>query len=196
MPRRPATHKALMLPPGFNARKAASPWGTATAAAEAGQAPGTLFYAPFGCLLEAALTLEPDRPVDDETMLRIATVAVTNALLAIVPPETTVVPVAASVVALNRGEVATSTIARGPALGDGVPSWLVLGLTVRMALQLEAPGETPWLTDLAEEGIDVPGSDLLEAICRHLLSLLDLWRAEDVPGIARAWRDSGAMQLA
>ncbi len=189
MPCRPDTHKALMLPPGFTAREADAPWQTAKVAAEAGEAPGTLFYGPIGRLLEAALLLEPDRPVDDETILRIATLAVANALVAIVPPEMTVTPGDTGVVAVNGGEVAVVTTARGLAMADGVPTWLVVGLTLRMALQLEAPGETPWLTDLAEEGIDVAGADLLEAICKHLLSLIDLWSAEDAPGITRAWQE-------
>jgi hypothetical protein len=188
MPCPPATHKALMLPPGFTARETKAPWQAAIAAAEASEPPGTLFYAPVGHLLEAALLLEPDRPVDDETILRIGTLAVTNALLAIVPPEMTVAPVASGVT-VNDGEVAVVAIARGPALADGVPAWLVVGLTLRLALQLEAPGETPWLTDLAEEGIEVEGAELLEGICKHLLSLIDLWSAEDAPGIARAWRE-------
>ena len=196
MPRCPVTHKVLRLPPGFNAREAHEPWRAAIAAAGAGQAPCTLFHAPIGRLLEAALILEPERPVDDETILRIGALAVANALIATVHPETAVTPLAGGVVALNYGEVATVKVARGPALADDIPSWLVLGLTIRMTLQLEAPGETHWITDLAEEGIDVEGADLLEAICKHLLSLIDLWSAEDAVGVARAWRDAGAAQPA
>ena len=196
MLRLPTTHKALGLPPGFSAREDDAPWSAAIAAAEAGQAPGTLVHAPIAHTLEAAVILAPDRPVEDDIVLRLATLAVRNALLAVVPPETAVTALATGTVTLNCGEVASSRVARGPALPDGVPSWIVLGLTVRMALKLEAPGETPWMTDLAEEGIDVSGPELLGAICRHLLSLIDLWSAKDAPGITSAWRDALAMQPA
>ena len=190
------SHKALALPPGFAARAADVPWPTAIAEAEAGEAPGTLVHAPVGELLDAALILAPDRPVADELALRLATLAIRDALITIVPPETSVTVAAAGSVAIDRGEVATARLARGPALEDGVPSWLVLGFTVRLALRLEAPGLTPWLTDLAEEGVEVSGDALLELICRHLLAQIDAWHEEGEPGIARAWRNAGALQPA
>ena len=187
MPRDPDPHKVPLLPPGFSARRDAAPWTTALAAAEAGAAPGTLVHAMTGGLLEAALILTPDRPVDDGTVLRMAALAMIDTLVAIVAPETMVAAVSDGVVAVNRGEVATARIARGPALPDGGVAWLVLGLTIRVAVRLEAPGLTPWLTDLAEEGIDVDEAGLLESLCRHLLSQIDLWQAEGAAGIARAW---------
>ena len=187
MPRHPDRHKVL-LPPGFAAQQAAAPWTAALAAAAAGAAPGTVAHAMTGGVLEAALILTPDRPVDDRTVLRLATLAVMDALVALVPPKTMVASTAEGVVAVNRGEIATARTVRGQPLADGSVSWIVLGLTVRVAVQLAAPGLTPWLTDLAEEGIAVGEAELLGTLCRHLLSKIDLWQAEGAAGINLAWQ--------
>jgi biotin-(acetyl-CoA carboxylase) ligase len=184
--------KPTALPPGFTAHPCETPWQGALAAAAAGGNPGTLFHAPIGDRLEAALILTPDQPVSDATALQLATLAVRDALLAVVPPELPVTAGSAGTVALNGGEVARVTLARGPQGAGRIPDWLVLGVTIRLAFRLDAPGLSPWLTDLAEEGIDVSGADLLEGVCRHLLSLIDLWTAEGAAGIARAWRDAQA----
>lgn len=190
------SHKALSLPPMFTAQHATDPWQTALTGVEASPSPGLLIYAPISGLLDAALILTPDRPVEDEAVLRLATLAMMDSLVALVPPKATVAIVAAGVIALNQGEVATTRLARGPALADGVPAWFVLGFTVRLDLRLSAPGLTPWLSDLAEEGIEVSGTALLESMCRHLLAMIDLWQHEGEAGIDRAWRAAHAMQPA
>ena len=181
-------HKGLELPPGFMALPAEAAWTTALSEAAAGASPGTLVYALAGGVLEAAFILAPDRPVDDAIVLRLGTLAARDALVAAVNPETVVAIVADGLVSVNDGEVATTTLARGPALPDGAPAWLVLGCTIRVALQLESPGLTPWLTDLAEEGIEISAMDLLGSVCRHLLAAIDLWYDEGDPGIERVWR--------
>lgn len=196
MPPRSDSHKALSLPPLFTARQTTDPWEAALFDVEANPSPGLLIYAPFSGLLEAALILTPDRPVEDETVFRLATLAVMDSLVALVPPKATVSIVSAGIIAVNQGEVATTRLARGPALSDGVPAWFVLGFAVRLDLRLSAPGLTPWLSDLAEEGIDVSGATLLESMCRHLLAAIDLWEHEGAAGIDRAWRAAHAMQQA
>lgn len=180
---------ALSLPPAFVARKAVGPLRAALTAAQAGVPAGTLFHAPIDGLLEAALILTPDRPVDDETVLRLATLAAMQTLIAIVPPKTPVEATAPGMLTVDGGQVATITLARGPAQ-DG---WMVLGVTVRVDLRLAAPGLVPHLTDLAELGVEASGASVLEAFCRHLLAMIDLWQAEDAPGIAAAWRATHAL---
>jgi hypothetical protein len=194
MPSRPECHKALSLPSVFAARQADMPWPVALAEAEAGAPPGTLIHAPVTGVLEAALILAPDRPVSDETVLRLATLAVMRTLLTAVPPDARVAILAAGRIALNDGEVAAIALERGPQSDDGIADWLVLGFTLRLDLRLEAPGLTPWLTDLAEEGVEVSGVALLESLCRHLLSLIDLWHIDGEPGIARAWQAVHVLQ--
>jgi biotin-(acetyl-CoA carboxylase) ligase len=187
--------KALSLPPVFTAEPEASPWHAALAQA-ADRPPGTLFYAPVTGLLECALILTPDQPVDDATVRRLATLAVLDTLIALAPAKTTVSILPSGKIAVNDGEVATLAVQRGPALPDGIPSWLVLGVTVRLDLRLQAPGLTPWLTDLAEEGVETSGATVLESICRHLLAAIDLWQTEGAPGIAQAWRAAHSLQPA
>lgn len=197
MPLRPDTDKTVLLPPGFVARQAEAPWRMALAQALEDPLPGSLFYSIESGLLEAALILTPDRPVDNETGLRLATLAVRETIVAIVPPETTVAAPLADAVAVNHGRVATTAIACGPALADAIPAWLVLGFTLRLDMKLEAPGATPWLSDLAEEGIDVSGPTLLESLCRHLLSGIDIWLSDGTVGVSRAWdAAAGAAQPA
>lgn len=180
--------KALSLPPAFVAQPAAAPWQEALAQAAAGRPPGTVFYAPLNGFLDAAIILTPDQPVEDATVLRIGTLAVLDTLVALAPAKTTIAVPATGKIAINDGEVATLAVHRGPPLPDGIPSWLVLGCTVRLDLRLQAPGRTPWLTDLAEEGVEASGPAVLECICRHLLAAIDLWQTEGAPGLARAWR--------
>lgn len=189
---RSASHKALSLPPLFTARQAAQPWQAALADVAACPSPGLLIYAPISGLLEAAVVLTPDRPVDDETVLRLATLAVMDSVAALVPPKAMLAIVSTGVITLNQGEVAATRLARGPALADGVPAWFVLGFTVRLDLRLSAPGLTPWLSDLVEEGVEVSGPELLESMCRHLLAAIDLWQHEGEAGIDRAWRAAHA----
>jgi stage V sporulation protein SpoVS len=188
MPSEPGVHKPLVLPPGFNALPSPQPWQAALAAAAADAAPGTLLHAPLGGLLDAALILAPDRPLGDGTMLQLASMAVRDAVAAVIPPENTVTIAAPGVLAVNRGDVATIAVASGPVLPDGAPAWLVLGFTVRVALRLEAPGVTPWQTDLAEEGAETSAAALLEAICRHLLAGFDLLQDVGEAAVARAWQ--------
>jgi biotin-(acetyl-CoA carboxylase) ligase len=89
---------------------------------------------------------------------------------------------------VNQGEVATLRLARGTTAANAIPAWIVIGITVRVALNLPAPGLTPWQTDLAEEGAAISAAALLEGICRHLLAAIDLWNEHGAPGITRAWR--------
>jgi hypothetical protein len=169
--------KKLRLPPGFAAQYSGSPWAAAVAAADAGEAPGTLFYAVERGLLDAALILAPHRPVEDATVRGIGRQAMLDALAGLIPPGNSAVALTDETVAINGGAVGRVTIARGPAEADGTPVWLVLGFGVRLAVGLAAPGLTPWLTDLAEEGIEIAASALLESLCRHLLAGIDLWQA-------------------
>lgn len=172
------------MPPGFHARAAERPWETGLGGH---LDPGTVLHAPLGGLLDTAFVLAPAKPIDDQTMRFIATLALRSALLPPLPPGSAVSIRSDHKVAVNGGEVATARVARGPALRDGTPSWLVLGLTVRVALRLEAPGLTPGLTDLAEEGSAITSADLLEALCRHLLAAFDLWHESGAAGVAMVW---------
>ena len=183
----------LSLPTAFAAREAVAPRRAALADAQVGAPAGTLIHASIDGLLELALILTPDRAVDDETALRLATLAVMQTLLAIVPPKTPVAAPAPGVLAVDGGEVATVTLARGPALDGGIPAWFVLGVTVRLDLRMEEPGVTPHLTDLVELGIEASGAAVLESLCRHLLAMIDLWQTEGAPGIAAAWRTTCAL---
>jgi hypothetical protein len=194
MPVRPGDHKELVLPPGFCAVEIAQPWHAALHAA-ADTAPGTVMHAPLDGMLDAAIILTPDRPVQDQTVMQLGTLAVLDAIIAALPPKTTVAAGRAGTIAVNGGDVASIRMARGLPHPDGVPSWLVLGLTIRVALRLDAPGLTPWQTDLAEEGADITSAALLPDICRHLLGAIDLWLDAGAAGIERAWH-AAALQPA
>jgi biotin-(acetyl-CoA carboxylase) ligase len=180
-------HKLLGLPPGFRAVAAARPWDEAVRAA-ADLAPGTLLHGPLDGLLDAALLLAPDRPIDELTVLRFTTLAVREVIAAAMPPNSTVTIADEGTVAVNLGQVADIRVASGPRLVDAIPAWLILGLTIRVALRLPAPGLNPGVTDLAEEGADVSAGALLEQVCRHLLAAIDLWQDRGAAGIERAWR--------
>jgi biotin-(acetyl-CoA carboxylase) ligase len=185
--RKPTGRALAALPPGFTAYEVAQPW-KAALAAPADQQPGTVFHAPLGAMLDAAIILAPDPP-DAERVCRLATLAVRDAILAVVPPQ---IPVALTPggVAVNGGAVAGIRLAAGPALTDGAPAWLAVGVSVRVALALDAPGLTPGQTDLAEEGVETTAAALLDSLCRHLLAGIDLWLDQGAAGIDRAWREA------
>jgi hypothetical protein len=186
---RPITALRPTLPPGFHAVPTADPWGAALRSAAQGDrpegAPGTVLHAPLEARCHAAIQLAPDRPVADEAILHLAALALRDALSGLVPPEVSVELTLPRGVAVNGAEAGSLRVARGP---GAPPEWIVLEIDIAVALRDPDPGRSPWRTDLAEEGCGASATDVLEAICRQLLSWFDRWQEEGDAAIEAAWR--------
>ncbi len=182
-PRLPPVYQ-LHSTPGLN------PIEIAVKAAAAGGDEGSLYW-DSGCAdLRLALILHPDTPLAEALpLLTVASVGVGDALAALTPPQLPLAFAWPNRVLLNGGTVARLTITAdaGP-----TPAWLVLAINVDMAANWDddAPGARADVTNLAEEGADDIGQvELLEAICRHLLSWMARWQSEEgLTPILASWR--------
>lgn len=175
---------APVLPPGFRARPGgADPWGAALAAASSGGEAGTVFWSGADGHCRAALVFEPDRPLGPTVVGDLGLLALFDALAALAPPQRPITVAPPDRLLLNGGEVATVRSAQGPGL---LPDWAVLGLDVAIAASQAEPGMTPDRTCLQEEGFGpLTPEEVLEQVCRYLLSWVDAWQDEGTAGLAR-----------
>ncbi len=181
----PAT--APSLPPAFHAVQVADPWEAGLHAAAQGEEPGAVLHAPLGACCRAALILAPDRAVADELVLRLAGLALYDALSSLLPPGIPVVPALRSI-GVNGARAASMRVARPPDSTTATPDWLLLGFEVAVALRDPEPGRTPWRTDLAEEGSEASATQVLEVACRYLLVWFNRWHEDGDTAVGAAWR--------
>lgn len=141
--------------------------------------------------LEAAVVLEPDRPLRAaRPAILAAASALAESLAAFAPPE---IPVAVrwpASVAVNLAEAATLRLAAPEGVGEReVPGWLAVGVEVRLAFPPgRDPGLVPHLTSLEEEGFGtLAADDLLAAWARHLMGALYDWTADGMPALAERY---------
>jgi hypothetical protein len=194
----PGTMDQLTLPPVFRALAVREDaFGAARASAVAGGEAGTLVVAadaaePSPTLLDLAVVLEPDRPAADcFAALPIAMLAMADALSALGPPLKTVGFDWPDRLVLDGAEVGAAQLALPPPSGEAVPTWLVVGLQLRMRLDSDAaePGRTPDRTALHEEGFgDVTAPEIVEAFARHLLHWVNRWQEEGLAPATRHYR--------
>ena len=148
----------------------------------AGHGAGTLAWVSAYARAEAAVVLEPERPLG---AARLALLAAGNALVdalgVLGPPE---VPLAwrwPGTLLVNGGACGRLRLAAPPGVAAAaVPDWLVVGFEVVLALPPgPEPGRDPGRTGLEEEGFaGIAAAALTEAWARHLMSGLDRWEAE------------------
>lgn len=172
----------------------ADPWEAGLHAAAQGGEPGAVLHAPLGACCHAALILAPDRAVTDELVLRIAGLALHDALSSLLPPGIPVAPALRSI-GVNGAQAASMRLARAPDSPAETPDWLLLGFEVAVALRDPEPGRTPWRTDLAEEGSEASATQVLEVACRYLQVWINRWHEDGDAAIEAAWRHASG-QLA
>jgi biotin-(acetyl-CoA carboxylase) ligase len=184
-----------LLPPVYDLRltPGADPTAAALTAAAAGDEEGALFWNSDYADLRCALLLTPEAPLMESLdLLTVAAVGVGDALTALAPPQIAVTFAWPNRILLNGGTVGRLTIAAEEVDQAQTPRWLVLSVAIDMTTDWEddAPGIKADVTNLAEEGAgDIGQVELLEAICRHLLSWMARWQSEEGVAPARSsWR--------
>ena len=149
---------------------------------------GTLAWVRSAGRIEAAVVLEPDRPLAAARgALFAAASALGDALAAFGPPEVPLTFRWPNLVFVNGGQVGQARIAwpEGTA-EDAVPDWLVVAVEARVSFPRGwEPGHGLAQTALAEEGWDVEEAtvpELTAAWARHLMAGLAEWQRTDPTG--------------
>ncbi|MCW8087965.1 biotin/lipoate--protein ligase family protein [Sabulicella glaciei] len=142
---------------------------------------GTLCWVGSAQRAEAAVVLEPDRPLG---LARIAFLtgcnALADAVCAIAPPELPVRWRWPGTLTVNDGVVGEMRMALPPDAAEGeIPAWLVLGFELRLRWPASViPGERPGETSFFEEGFDeLDPAIVTELFARHLMANMDEWEA-------------------
>ncbi len=168
---------------------------------------GTLVWVRSAARVEAAVVLEPERPLAAaRPALFAAASALADALAAFGPPEVALTFRWPATLLVNGGEVGRARLAwPGGTAEEEVPPWLVVGVEARLGFpQGWEPGHGLGQTALAEEGWDeetatVP--ELTAAWARHLMAGLAEWTRPGPSGglrriaeryLARLERDAAA----
>ena len=124
-------------------------------------------------------------------MVIVAMVAVGDAIGTLAPPEVAITYRWPGTICANGAEIGSVVAALPAGAGDTAPpEWLVLGLviTIEPASDGPEPGHRPDRTSLHEEGcIELNRTDLVEALCRHLLTETDTWSRDGLERLVRRW---------
>jgi len=145
---------------------------------------GTLVWMPGVLHTEAALVLEPDRPLGPALLAYLAAAnALADALSAIAPPELPVTWRWPGTLLVNGGEVGGMRLVVPENIApDAIPDWLVVGFDLRFAWpEGTITGERPGETALLEEGFeDLTSGELVAGWARHFMANMDEWQARGV----------------
>ncbi|GGH30969.1 Biotin-(acetyl-CoA carboxylase) ligase [Cribrihabitans marinus] len=155
----------------------ADPFDRARALAALGCDAGTVVHNVQADRLRAALVVAPEVPLADAmAMMPLCGVGFQNALGALAPPEVAVHLGWDGTIRVNGARCGTLRVAAATDAPDAVPDWLVVGLDVAILQTAQAPGATPDVTALHDEGCaEVDPQTLLEAWARHTLNWINRW---------------------
>jgi biotin-(acetyl-CoA carboxylase) ligase len=184
---------ALNLPPPFRLvtlREVGDAFAHATAiAAEAGA--GTLVWVGRFDLVEFALVVEPDEPLNAARRTFYAGMAaLADALLVHAPPEKLIAFDWPDAVFVDGGLVGGGRLGwPANAAEDARPDWLVFGAMIRTVTTAAGePGLRPFAAALEEEGFDELGSgQLVESFARHFMVVVDAWREGGFATVAKSY---------
>jgi biotin-(acetyl-CoA carboxylase) ligase len=158
--------------------------------AAAEQGAGTLVFVGRFDLAEFAVVLEPEEPLRSARKAFYAAMnALTDALIALAPPEAQIVIEWPDAIYVNGGLVGGGRLAHPPDTDEEAPpSWLVFGGMVRTGAMTTEPGQFPQQTTLQEEGFaGVDSAALVESFARHLMAGIDIWQRDGFASLAREY---------
>lgn len=165
------------------------PFALACEMADAGCDAGTIVYSVMADRLRAAVIFAPEVPLSEAAgVLMVCGVGLQNALGALAPPEVAVHLQWDGGIRVNGGCCGTFTVSSNTLAADEIPGWLVVGLDLTLIRLAEAPGETPDVTSLYDEGCaEIDPAGLLEAYARHMLVWLNRWCDEGNRPLHAEW---------
>ena len=152
---------------------------------------GDLFWSRSLDHLSAAIVLEPESDeVTSVQMLFAAMVAFADAFGAIAPAGIGMFYSWPGRLLVNGAHIGDVRIGIADAPRGASPPWLVVGLAIRMLLDLgpAEPGERPDISSLEEEGAgEVTCTGLLESFSRHFLAWINTWQEDGFAPVRAAW---------
>jgi Biotin/lipoate A/B protein ligase family len=184
---------ALDLPPLFRLvtlREVGDAFAHAKAiAAKAGA--GTLVYVGRFDLVEFAVVLEPEEPLQTARRAFYAgMVALHDALSVHAPPERPIAFGWPDSIHVDGGLIGGGRLAWPERAAETEPpDWLVFGASIRrVAMGDKEAGLRPLVAALDDEGFDDLGSGrLVESFARHLMVAIDAWQANEFATVTRTY---------
>ena len=174
---------------GESVTGAADPFDRALALAALGCDGGTVVHNVQADRLRAALVFAPEVPLEDAmAMLVVCGLGFQNALGALAPPEVAVHLGWDGEISVNGASCGSLRVAASTDNPEAVPDWLIVGLEVPVMQTAIAPGATPDVTSLYDEGCsEVDPLLLLESWARHTLVWLNRWDDEGTAPLHVEW---------
>ena len=184
----------LDLPPGFRAitlRESKDAMAHAASIA-ASEGAGTLVWVRRFDLVEVALVLEPDEPLEGARRALYACMnAAADALGAHCPPEKPITFAWPDTILLDDGIIGGARLlAPSGAAETAVLDWLVVGIMLRTVVAVQAAAmpnsgghalDTPFVrgTSLETEGFEIiDPAALIGSFCRHFMVAVDTWQEQ------------------
>lgn len=185
-----------LLPPAFQLvalDREVDAFARAVRLAPRGLDDGTVYWTDRPDRLALAVALEPEAPrAATLEAVYVLTVAVGDALGALLPPQMPLAFAWPGGIVLDGAELGRVRAAVAPTVDAGeTPPWLVLGLDLAVGDRAGEPGTRPGLTSLSESGAgeEATAARLAEGVGRHFLAWTHRW-LEDGPGPVRAAWDA------
>jgi len=187
------TTQDILLPPAFRLvtlREVGDAFAHARANA-ATEGAGTLVFVGRFDLVEFAVVLEPDEPLQHARRAFYAGMsALMDALAVNAPPEKPMNIDWPDAVRVDAGLVGGGRLAWPEnADEDAPPEWLVFGAMIRTVSMAEGEaGLRPLSAALEDEGFSgVTANELVEAFSRHFMSAIDTWQDQGFGAVAREY---------
>lgn len=165
------------------------PFERAQAMAALGCDAGTVVYNIQADRLRVAIVFAPELPLQDAmVMLPLCSVGFQNALGALAPPEVAVHLGWDGLICVNGAKCGLFHAAASTGDPEQEPDWLVIGWELALLQTGDAPGETPDVTALYDEGCaEVSPVQLIESWSRHMLTWLNRWQEDGNAPLHAEW---------
>jgi len=178
---------------GHHCKGDAAPFDAAIAGAKSGTyGAGDLLWTLDGNALRIAVVLEPEvARARCHEMLFVLMVAFGDAFGALSPPEVGLDHEWPDIILVNDACVGKASIAVSENEHDGVPDWMVVALTLRLAPNKDdpEPGYDQQRTTLYDEGCGaIEALDLLETTARHFLVWVHSWEEDGFGPVHATWQ--------
>ncbi len=166
-----------------------NPFERAQAMAALGCDAGTVVYNIQADRLRVAIVFAPEVPLQDAmAMLPLCAVGFQNALGALAPPEVAVHLGWDGLICVNGARCGGLRVAASSTDPTRTPDWLIIGWELALIQTGDAPGATPDVTALYEEGCaDVSATQLVESWSRHMLTWLNRWQEDGNAPLHAEW---------
>lgn len=165
------------------------PFERAQAMAALGCDAGAVVYNIQADYLRVAIVFAPEVPLRDAmAMLPLCAVGFQNALGALAPPEVAVHLEWDGVICVNGAKCGVFRVSASGENAEEEPDWLIVGWELALMQTSTAPGETPDVTALYDEGCaEVSATQLVESWSRHMLTWLNRWQEDGNAPLHAEW---------